>query len=121
MANSFITPTWVLKDVARVAVNNLKFAANIERWYDDKFKVTGAKVGYTVSGRLPQRFRREVRSELVVADAHRVQAVGDVLGRGVPSIGDGVAEVDALTESDAEGIEIDVVQEHVRPSFGDPP
>jgi hypothetical protein len=57
MANSFITPTWVLKDVARVAVNMLKFAANIERWYDDKFKVGGAHVGYTVSGRLPQRFR----------------------------------------------------------------
>jgi hypothetical protein len=47
----------VLKDVARVAVNMLKFAANIERWYDDKFKAGGAKVGYTVSGRLPQRFR----------------------------------------------------------------
>ena len=57
MANSFVTPTWVLKDVARVAVNQLKFAANIERWYDDKFKAGGAKVGYTVSGRLPQRFR----------------------------------------------------------------
>jgi hypothetical protein len=57
MANTFITPTWVLKDVARVAVNMLKFAANIERWDDDKFKAGGAKVGYTVSGRLPQRFR----------------------------------------------------------------
>jgi hypothetical protein len=57
MANTFITPTWVLKDVARVAVNLLKFAANIERWYDDKYKVGGAKAGYTVSGRLPQRFR----------------------------------------------------------------
>jgi hypothetical protein len=57
MANTFITPTWVLKDVARVAVNMLKFAANIERWYDDKFKAGGAKLGYTVSGRLPQRFR----------------------------------------------------------------
>jgi hypothetical protein len=57
MANTFITPTWVLKDVARVAVNMLKFANNIERWYDDKYKAAGAKVGYTVSGRLPQRFR----------------------------------------------------------------
>lgn len=57
MPNTFITPTWVLKDVARVAVNQLKFAANVERWYDDKFKAGGAKVGYTVSGRLPQRFR----------------------------------------------------------------
>src|SRR4030095_12428199 len=57
MANTFITPTWVLKDVARVAVNMLKFAATIERWYDDKYKVGGAKAGYPVSGRLPQRFR----------------------------------------------------------------
>jgi len=57
MANTFITPTWVLKDVARVAVNMLKFAAKIERWYDDRYKVSGAKAGYTVSGRLPQRFR----------------------------------------------------------------
>lgn len=57
MANTFITPTWVLKDIARVAVNKLKFAAQIERWYDDKYKVGGAKAGYTVSGRLPQRFR----------------------------------------------------------------
>jgi hypothetical protein len=52
-----MTPTWVLKDVARVAVNNLKFAQKIERWYDDKYRQGGAKVGYTVSGRLPQRFR----------------------------------------------------------------
>jgi P22 coat protein - gene protein 5 len=57
MANTLITPTWVLKDVARVAVNLLKFASQIERWYDDKYKVGGAKAGYTVSGRLPQRFR----------------------------------------------------------------
>jgi len=71
MANSFITPTWVLKDVARVAVNMLKFAANIERWYDDKFKAGGAKVGYTVSGRLPQRFRT------TKGQAFQVQPIND--------------------------------------------
>jgi len=57
MANTFETPRAVLKDVMRVATNQLKFAANIERWYDDKYKVGGAKAGYTVNGRLPQRFR----------------------------------------------------------------
>jgi len=72
MANSFITPTWVLKDVARVAVNQLKFAANIERWYDDKFKAGGAKVGYTVSGRLPQRFRT------TKGQAFQAQPINDV-------------------------------------------
>src|SRR5262252_2418209 len=71
MANSFITPTWVLKDVARVAVNMLKFAANIERWYDDKFKAGGAKVGYTVSGRLPQRFKT------TKGQAFQAQAIND--------------------------------------------
>src|SRR5262252_314021 len=71
MANTFITPSWVLKDVARVAVNMLKFAANIERWYDDKFKAGGAKVGYTVSGRLPQRFRT------TKGQAFQVQPIND--------------------------------------------
>src|SRR5580765_1706123 len=72
MANTFTTPTWVLKDVARVAVNMLKFAANIERWYDDKFKAGGAKVGYTVSGRLPQRFRT------TKGQAFQAQPINDV-------------------------------------------
>lgn len=72
MGNTFITPTWVLKDVARVAVNMLKFAANIERWYDDKFKAGGAKVGYTVSGRLPQRFRT------TKGQAFQAQPINDV-------------------------------------------
>jgi hypothetical protein len=72
MANTFITPTWVLKDVARVAVNMLKFAANIERWYDDKFKAGGAKVGYTGSGRLPQRFRT------TKGQAFQAQPINDV-------------------------------------------
>jgi hypothetical protein len=72
MANTFVTPTWVLKDVARVAVNMLKFAANIERWYDDKFKAGGAKVGYTVSGRLPQRFRT------TKGQAFQAQPINDV-------------------------------------------
>jgi P22 coat protein - gene protein 5 len=57
MANSFITPRWVLREVARVLVNNLKFSQNVDRTYDNKFEVSGAKVGYTVDARLPQRFR----------------------------------------------------------------
>src|SRR4029453_7345404 len=57
MANTFIPPTWVLKDVARVAVNMLKFAATIERWYDDKYKVGGEKAGHTPSGGPPRGCR----------------------------------------------------------------
>jgi hypothetical protein len=42
--------------VARILVNNLKFAANVNRTYDDAYVQAGAKVGYTVNARLPQRF-----------------------------------------------------------------
>lgn len=57
MANTYTSPTWVLKEVARFWTNYTKFSANVERSFDDKFKVAGAKVGYSVDARLPQRFR----------------------------------------------------------------
>jgi coat protein Gp5 len=57
MANTHITPTWVLKETARFWEQNLKFAAHVTRTYDDKFKNGGAKTGYTVYARMPQRFR----------------------------------------------------------------
>lgn len=56
MANSLVTPAWYTKEVARILVNNLKFAANVNRSYDDAYVQAGAKVGYTVNARLPQRF-----------------------------------------------------------------
>jgi len=56
MANILVTPTWYTKEVARILVNNLKFAANVNRSYDDAYVQAGAKVGYTVNARLPQRF-----------------------------------------------------------------
>ena len=56
MANSLVTPTWYTKEVARILTNSLKFAANVNRTYDDAYVQAGAKVGYTVNARLPQRF-----------------------------------------------------------------
>lgn len=56
MANQLITPNWVLKRVGRLAINNLKFANNVDRSYDDEYVQAGAKVGDTISLRLPQRF-----------------------------------------------------------------
>ena len=57
MANTLITPEWITKETARILVNNLKFASNVNRDYDDQYRVGGAKVGYTIKARLPQRFR----------------------------------------------------------------
>ncbi len=56
MANALITPNWVLKRVGRIAINNLKFANNVDRSYDDEYVQAGAKQGDTISLRLPQRF-----------------------------------------------------------------
>src|SRR5438874_1176822 len=56
MANALITPNWVLKRTGRLAINNLKFANNVDRSYDDEYIQAGAKVGDTISLRLPQRF-----------------------------------------------------------------
>src|SRR5574343_686033 len=57
MANQLITPLWTLKRVGRLAINNLKFANNVDRQYDDEFVQAGAKVGSTINLRLSQRFQ----------------------------------------------------------------
>ena len=57
MANSLLTPDWITKEIARNLVNNLKFASNVNRSYDDEYSQAGAKVGNTVKARLPQRFQ----------------------------------------------------------------
>jgi len=56
MANTLATPTWVTKETTRGFVNEVKFIANVNRRYDDQFIQAGAKVGYTIQVRLPQRF-----------------------------------------------------------------
>lgn len=57
MANQLITPLWTLKRTGRLAINNLKFANNVDRSYSDEFVQAGAKVGATINLRLPQRFQ----------------------------------------------------------------
>ena len=57
MANAVVTPSWVMKQIGRRLVNNLKFAANVQRSYDGQYVQTGAKVGFTVNARLPQRYK----------------------------------------------------------------
>lgn len=56
MPNAHITPTWIGRDVLRVADNELRFAKNIRKMLSDDFMVKGTKVGGTVGVRRPQRF-----------------------------------------------------------------
>lgn len=57
MANKFVTPTWVIREITRTLANSLKFAANVNRDYDGQYVKAGAKVGDTVKARLPQQYR----------------------------------------------------------------
>lgn len=56
MPNTLATPTWVLREVGRGYVNSVKFIANVNRKLSDEYVQAGAKVGYTVNYRLPQRW-----------------------------------------------------------------
>lgn len=56
MANTLITPTWVVNETAYQFMNSVKGVPNFNRSYDDSYKQAGAKVGDTVQARLPQRF-----------------------------------------------------------------
>lgn len=55
--NILVTPQWVMKQIGRRLVNNMRFANNVQRSYDDQYMQAGAKVGRTVSARLPQRYQ----------------------------------------------------------------
>ena len=56
--NTVVTPTWVTTDVAVNWKNNIKLVGNFDRSWNDEWtnKPGGAKIGYTVQVRLPQRW-----------------------------------------------------------------
>lgn len=108
MANTFITTNWVMKDVARVLVNNLVFARNVDRSYDPIYEQGGAKVGYTVNARLPQRFRT------TKGQAFQPQPISDAT---VPvSLTDQANVATTWSTADATTIVEDVRQRYVYPA-----
>lgn len=54
--NAPLTPTWMGRDVLRVASNETRFVKNITKKGSSDFTVAATKVGDTVGVRLPQRF-----------------------------------------------------------------
>ena len=57
--NTFVSPSWVSTDVAMFWENNIKLLKLTEMTYGSEWRdlPDGAKIGYTVSQRIPQRFR----------------------------------------------------------------
>ena len=56
LSNTFATPSWVMRKMARRLTNNAVFTGTVMRDYDDEYKQKGVKVGDTVTLRLPQRY-----------------------------------------------------------------
>lgn len=54
--NAPLSPTWMGRDVLRVATNETRFVRNITKKNGSDFTVAATKVGDTVGVRLPQRF-----------------------------------------------------------------
>jgi len=56
MANNLLTISMITPEALMVLENELTFASEVERNYDDQFAVVGAKIGATLNVRRPGRF-----------------------------------------------------------------
>lgn len=56
MTQTILTPTAVTREAGRILHQKLNFVGNINRQYDDKYAVSGAKIGDSLSIRLPNEY-----------------------------------------------------------------
>lgn len=56
MSNNLLTISMITQEALMVLENELAFAGQVNRTYDEQFAVTGAKIGNTVNVRRPGRF-----------------------------------------------------------------
>jgi hypothetical protein len=56
MANTILTPTAITREAARVLHGKLSFVGTVNRQYDNRFAVSGAKIGTTLNIRMPPKY-----------------------------------------------------------------
>lgn len=56
MSNSLLTTSMITREAVRLFVNSNLFIQNLDRQYDDRFAVEGAKIGDTLRIRLPNDY-----------------------------------------------------------------
>ena len=56
MANSILTPSIITKEALRILHAQSNFLTKINRQYDSRFAVSGAKIGTSLDVRLPNKF-----------------------------------------------------------------
>jgi P22 coat protein - gene protein 5 len=67
--NTYLTIGMVTNEALRVLVNNTVFTAHVNREYDDKFAVAGAKIGNVLNIRRPPRYLTAIGQALQIEDA----------------------------------------------------
>lgn len=73
MANTLLTISMITREALRVLENNLTFTKGVNRQYDDRFGVEGAKIGTVLNVRKPPRYVGRTGSALSVEDATETQ------------------------------------------------
>lgn len=71
--NTMLTISMITKEALRILENNLAFTKRVNRQYDDKFAIEGAKIGYVVNARKPVRYIVTTGQALAVQDATETQ------------------------------------------------
>jgi len=69
MANNTLTPIAITNEQARVLENNLTATKAINRQYEDRFAISGAKIGATANVRIPPQYVGRTGATLAVEDA----------------------------------------------------
>ena len=69
MANQFLTMTMITRECSLVLENMLSFAKYANRQYDDRFAVSGAKIGDTLQLRKPPRYSGRIGATLAAEDS----------------------------------------------------
>lgn len=72
-ANTLLTIAMITREALRVLENNLTFTKQVNRQFDDKFGVDGAKIGTVVNVRKPPRYLPRVGQALDLQDATETQ------------------------------------------------
>lgn len=68
MANTMLTISDITNESLMILENELVLADKVNREYDDRFGVDGAKIGYTINVRRPARFKGTAGPNLNVED-----------------------------------------------------
>ena len=104
MANTLLTPTAVTREGLRVLHQKLNFVGTINRSYDDRFAKSGAKIGDSLSIRLPNQY--SVRTGAALSSQ-------DVAERSVTLQVASQAGVDTTFTSDDLSLDIDDFSERI--------